>query len=289
MKLQLISVRSSAPDIAILVFEGDDDKLAYRQWISRICSSLRYEPFPCRGKAQLLKLRESVKEDKSGLSEGIYYFVDRDFDDLRGYDPDDKTFLTEMYSIENYIVSEVALDSILSDHFHCHANFALRREIARKFSMSYAQFLTITRELNWRIFLHRRLGVDIEGAIPKRIARIANLTLDGATDASPSCAEAIPVPLAPEDELYKELEIEFANLEPRARFRGKFAMIFFTKWLAHLANEYTDDAGLFKDIDRTSNVRSGDLTISVLAAYAPHPNGLDAFLGAIKAPTSLAA
>ncbi|WP_456744867.1 DUF4435 domain-containing protein [Bradyrhizobium sp. USDA 4354] len=48
----------------------------------------------------------------------MYFFVDRDFDDFRGFQSDPATtFCTDQYSIENYLVTREVLEELLKDDF----------------------------------------------------------------------------------------------------------------------------------------------------------------------------
>ena len=70
----------------MLVFEGDDDKIVYGQWIRRVRPTLRYEPFPCGGKKEVRELKNALARDLAHLDDGVFFFVDRDFNDLLGFE-----------------------------------------------------------------------------------------------------------------------------------------------------------------------------------------------------------
>ena len=40
------------------------------------------------------------------LSNGVYYFIDRDFDEFANFTKEKNTFMTDCYSVENYLVSD---------------------------------------------------------------------------------------------------------------------------------------------------------------------------------------
>src|ERR1700692_2569751 len=86
LKIKLASVRSCNPGCLVFAFEGDLDKGAYYQWVKRLRSELVYEPLPCGGKRHVLEFREMLKRDLGGLATRVYFFIDRDFDEFRGFE-----------------------------------------------------------------------------------------------------------------------------------------------------------------------------------------------------------
>lgn len=155
LKAKLIAFRSSEPNVIIIAIEGDDDKIIYAQWIARVRGDLVYEPFPCRGKKSVLDLKAVVERDLGNLDKNLYFFVDRDFDDLAGHKPSEALFLTDMYSVENYLVSRDVLESILKNEFHCHGRPDIRRTIIEMFDEDYSKFLKL---LGKSIFVFLWLG-----------------------------------------------------------------------------------------------------------------------------------
>ncbi len=62
-KSRLIAFRARFPTKPVFVFEGQDDKIIYSQWVIKLRPDLVYEPFPCHGKKNVLWLRDSVLRD----------------------------------------------------------------------------------------------------------------------------------------------------------------------------------------------------------------------------------
>jgi hypothetical protein len=91
----------------------------YDTWIGRCDDSVVFEPLPANGKDQLLTFRNNVRPQETHLRSGMYFFIDRDFDDLKGFASGSDLFMTEMYSIENYLVSERVFKSVLLDELKC--------------------------------------------------------------------------------------------------------------------------------------------------------------------------
>lgn len=281
LKLEFIQLRQLLPATMILVFEGDDDKIVYFQWIMRVRPELEYEPLPCKGKKNVLSLRDSLLRDRSDLSRGVYFFVDRDFDDLMGYDPHPTTFMTDCYSTENYLVDENVLSLLLRDEFHCHARPDIRQRIVERFVRSYSEFMEVTKEVNMKIFLSRRLGLSVK--MPDKLKFLAKVRL-GKVEPPNEPSLSLKLEREPTAEEIAQYQEEFLAMEPRLRYRGKFALMFFEKWLNDLADEHAGNiAGtLFDGLERSSNVRRSEISLGGFASKSSLPRGFREFVCAME-------
>ncbi|MDN3273377.1 DUF4435 domain-containing protein [Frankia sp. RB7] len=280
LKVKLASVRSSNPGCLVFAFEGDADKGAYFQWVKRLRSDLVYEPFPCGGKRQVLEFREMLKRDLGDLAARVYFFIDRDFDEFRGFDADPATtFATDQYSIENYLVTREVLEELLKDEFHCHAEPDVRSKCLDVFDKRLAEFLAATEAINFRLFIARRNGFVLKKHLPTRINGIAQVALDAVN----------PVAIGPEKivifdeqvtiERFQALKEDFAALNPPMHYRGKFKLLFFMKWLELLAaDRAAQNSTHFEKLKNPKGVNSGGITIGALASKSDAPIGLKDFL-----------
>ncbi|HEL4773384.1 TPA: DUF4435 domain-containing protein, partial [Stenotrophomonas maltophilia] len=100
LKLRLINLRSQLANALIFVFEGDDDRAVYGAWMRQIDRGMVYEPFTCKGKSAVLRLKVSVDRDAAGLGDGVFFFVDHDFDGSRGVELNRNLYVTDGYSME---------------------------------------------------------------------------------------------------------------------------------------------------------------------------------------------
>lgn len=284
LKHQLMSTRSELPDTVIFVFEGDEDKTVYFNWSSKIRQDLEYEPFVCRGKRKVLQLRDSVLKDRGNLSDGIYFFVDRDFDDLGRHVEHINTFMTDFYSVENYLVSACVLKEFLRNEFHCHGNPKARAPIVEAFEKLYGSFLAVTKEVNFRIFAARRLKINMPG-LPDKINSVVTISLEDVKIGDMTLQELIKLDREPTLEEIARLTDEFNSLVPFQRYRGKFALKFFEKWLDLLAADYGLEATTyFSAIDRTAKVKRAEITLGSMASKSTFPENLPDFLARVSAP-----
>lgn len=90
-----------------LFFEGDDDPLFYMPLARRFKDNHNLKPYKCGGKSTVIAARDIIKSYSDYDIEFCLFFVDRDFDDYLGkqISVDDQTYITEFYSVENYIPS----------------------------------------------------------------------------------------------------------------------------------------------------------------------------------------
>lgn len=277
LKLQLINARAQSPRSIIFVFEGDDDRGVFHSWTRFVDAAFRYEPLTCRGKRAVLRLKEAVDRDVGDLRLGVFFFIDRDFDDARGVELDGSIYMTETYSIENCLVNKEVIEEILKIELNCHGQPDLRNGICLSFDGLYQNFVDITRDVNRLLYAARQLNVDLESEVPNSIARVVAVSHDR-VERLPTTPEEFlrPVRVITEAEL-EELEPSFSELEGKARYRGKFAMSFLIRWLESLARERREQlTSLFRGLDAQSRTRVDRLNSVTLAARSnPPPSYVD--------------
>lgn len=277
LKMDLVNLRAEAPNTLILVFEGVHDKGVYFSWLQRAHPELQYEPFPCDGKPLVLELKKVVDQDLNGLSRGVYFFVDRDFDELGDLPEDESIFMTDRYSIENYLVCERVLKELLKNEFHCHGCPRLRETIVERFSALYDAFLSATKEINFRLFCARKLGFECGAPLPSKIGQLARVDL-GSVELLVRPEDVIHFEREPTDLELSKLRKEFDRLSGRRRYRGKFALLFFMEWLTHLARDRTSNHTLyFAGLKKNVKVRLHSVTGETLAGKSELPNGFSDF------------
>lgn len=282
LKLQLVKLRAELPHTIIFVFEGDDDRGVYFSWVRFLDATFRYEPFTCKGKDGVLKLKEVVDRDMGNLARDVFFFIDRDFDDARGVELDDSIYMTDQYSIENYLVTSEVLDEILKIEFHCHASPMVRRKVMDKFNKLYDQFLAISTDVNRELHAARRLKVPLQDDLGASISKFATLAIDDVQRlATPSFEVIKPVrPITPEE--LARLSDEFEALDPRERYRGKYALSFLLRWLELLARDRREQRSeLFSGLDPGVRVRSTHLSAITLGSRSVPPESFRNFFARI--------
>ena len=114
--IKILSEYKTDNDVIFCFVEGNEDISFYSQFIERHKENeLKF--IVCNGK-------ENVIDNYNNLSWSFYdkkrvlFFIDKDFDDYIGNAliNDENVFVTELYSIENYLVNEITLRKFIIDN-----------------------------------------------------------------------------------------------------------------------------------------------------------------------------
>jgi hypothetical protein len=146
----------------------------------------------------------------------------------------------------------------------------------------YTQFLAETKDVNRRIFIARKLDIELIEDLPRKISSIASLSLLTVGPSETPADKVVVYASEPPTDRIAPLEKEFQALEPATRYRGKFALLLFRRWLDLLVAEFTKPKEqLFEGV--TGVVRAAELTLSNFASKSSVPNGLEDFLNGVAA------
>jgi len=280
LKMELAKLRSAVQGTLIIALEGKDDKSIYAQWIRRINPEIKYEPFSCGGKRKVLELKAAVEADLNNLAEGVLFVIDRDFDDAQGSPPSDRLFMTDSYSVENYLVESGVLQELLTNELGCDAQPSLRRDIQASFEQLYDDFLTCMREVNRRIFFARRLKIDITGSIPKKISEFVTVNISSVAGTGMTPADFIKLEREPTAEEVALHDSDFEGMEAQSRHRGKFAIAFLMKWLELLADDRkAKNSHWFCQLNKNIKINLQAISPGLMATKSPISPGLSEFIG----------
>jgi hypothetical protein len=281
LKMELAKLRSAVQETLIIALEGKDDKSIYAQWIRRIDSEIKYEPFACGGKRKVLELKAAVDADLNNLAKNILFVIDRDFDDAQDAPPSPNLFMTDSYSVENYLVESGVLQELLTNELGCDAQPSLRRDIQISFENLYDDFLDCMREVNRRIFFARRLKIDITGGIPKKISDFVTISLSSVTKTGITPSDFIRLEREPTAEEVALCNDDFEEMDAKSRHRGKFAIAFLLKWLELLADDRKDPNSFwFSNLNKNIKINIQAISLALMATKSPIPRGLSEFIKA---------
>lgn len=280
IKIKFLSYRSRYPDGLLIAIEGDDDRVVYSYWIRRCAPDLKYEFFLCGGKRGVRQLRNSLSADRSGADRDVFFFVDRDFDDLAGFDSCERVYMLDCYSVENYLVDLAVVEESIKCAYPGDGVPDTREAICSLFEGDYSRFLEVTTDINRHIFIARQLQINIDGLIPETLAEIASVKLGDITAIDKSPLDLIPVEIEANEDQIAELSVRFASLDPRSRHRGKYAYKFLRIWLDLLASEFRDSKlSFFAEHEKgAGKIKHDECSLGSLASRSAIPNGLSEFL-----------
>lgn len=277
-KIKLAEFRAKYPEGLIFSVEGVDDKQVYFHWIRSIAPDLQYEMHICDTKDDALKLLDALRRDQTDLAKDVYFLLDKDFDGLKGREPGPEVFLTCAYSIENYLVCNSILDDVLKIELHCHGEPQCRADVIEAFSKLYSQFLEVTKSLNWRIYLARRANIRQVGHLPNKLSEIAAVSLLEVAASNTAADDVVVLEREPSTVEIEHHKPDFDSLIPDINYRGKFALLFFQRWLNLLAKDRrSEQPQLFR---KTTSALSptNNFTLDMMASRSRPPRELNDFL-----------
>jgi len=194
--------------------------------------------FRCGGKDGVIVIRGQVRKSHPECKRCIF-FVDKDLGDVLGEtSPSDAdTFSTDVYSIENYFVSEEALGVIWNEIWGLSYNDYRWEPTRKQFRDAHMRFCkAITPLMSW-IILARRVG-DKPNLNNLHLHRIIsfddNLIPSRKTNSKNEVQNSSGCKFSPTlcDLLHQARQLK--ALAPKSLVRGKFELWFFTKFLEGL-------------------------------------------------------
>ncbi|UCZ86035.1 DUF4435 domain-containing protein [Pseudomonas sp. L5B5] len=271
------TVRGKNPEKLICVFEGYEDLPYYETIFNRVGNTIEFSSIIAKGKDQVLALRAILQENYY-QDDRIRFFVDHDFDGLKGYTRGNDIYVTEGYSIENHLADRKILSSLLNSEFKCCSENDEKTvtTINDLFNHFLAAFFEIMRPVNQAIFYARTHNVKLKN-IEDRIGEYFLFTLDSITDKKTDYFNLIGWPEETTRDI-SSIEADFSKIDPHMQWRGKFIFELFIKFLHQLKNDRTSETPKF--FEKKAGVKfdpNGDI-IRVLASLSTIPPSLSAFI-----------
>jgi hypothetical protein len=241
-------LRSKKPQQLVLVFEGVDDPIFYSVIAKRCGFTQQYLVLIADGKDILLGFRKLLMESvEARKGEGVAFFIDHDFDGLKGAPPGSDLYCTPTYAIENIAVAPKVVSTLLSNEFKLHDPDELddTERLTSKYKEVVNEFATKIRDVNLLIYVGRTLTpgviksrlIEIDDT-PKRIFTLDSDTLQIACHCTGE--SAIKIAKFSPPITIEEAQIaltEFNKLEPHTQWRGKFWLALLQKFLSILQED----------------------------------------------------
>lgn len=224
--------------------EGSPDSAFYRALIERFLDGTkRLYIYNCEGKKNVYDTFTDVTSRYPGCR-NILFFVDKDVDDIVGkvWPTDPRIFVTDTYSIENYLVRQETVARYFEDFVKLRRVFLDLDPVLSKFTQKLAQFQRMVQPLMYWIIVMRRSGVkvvlsdlrlaEIYRYDGTRVVRIRyNHTMDYVrrvtqTEQSPHCWK-----------LMRRLRLELKQQNPKRYTRGKFEAWFLLEFVKQMIDD----------------------------------------------------
>ena len=279
------TIRGKNPDSLICVLEGLEDLPYYETAFNRTVGNASFAPLIAKGKDQVLELREILKK-QDPQDKHIRYFVDRDYDHLKGHAGGDDIYVTEGYSIENHLVSKDILSSLLGSEYKCHSenDYDAIDKTTVLFEEFLASFFEVMRPVNLAIYHARTSGIKLKN-IEDRVTEYFTLSLQGVVKTEADIFELIGWPDdSPKDT--SAAETEFSGIDPFMGWRGKFLFGLFIKTLNLVKTDRTSDTpNLFQKKSGVKFDPNGEVVRS-FSSLSTIPESLSDFIRACALPVT---
>lgn len=281
LKATVLQIRSGVNGRRpLLIFEGKTDIGPYEVWIRKINHQASFNVTHASGKKQLLEFRDSIFNTTSDDFDEIYFIVDYDFDGLQGKREGDDIYCLDRYSVENYLVSDRVLISVLNDELECsdfpkdvQAAVDLYQKISQKFcaSMNYLNFhlYVMSKKSLSSHPINKKLSVYLDISLTEVSRKLSDSEIDVITSITENVEESEII----------DLWEKFSSIgDPMMSHRGKFIYEFFLSWLDRLAEARRNGEEVFS-IPRDIKYSRQALSMRSLATRSEIPNGLHDFVG----------
>lgn len=282
--INLLKVHSANRNALICVFEGEDAKY-YGSRVDASIKSLERKNVPCKGKGNLLTLKNKVDQNSNLKCLKILFFSDRDFEfsDLTN----SNIYFTPCHSIENLYVSGKAFSRFLEDEIGlCTVDDkdTIDKSLSL-FTSRYNDFLVETLDLNaWLMCQIEKCKTDSSIALHLQNVKMKDLVKIEIDKVNKIYNIADMKSLFPESKDIESSQFESAKdtlltYGPENSFRGKFVLQFFRHFLDKYCRELSSKTSHIITVRKKSNLAISDSNIvSIMSKYANTPPCLDRFL-----------
>ncbi len=216
--------------------EGYEDPFFYRPMVEKFAKKRRTFFYHCRGKWRLLEVFRQVTT-RVGEYQHTLYFLDKDFSDLLNeqYPADSRIYVTEYYSIENYLACEQTIRRICTDFVTVKKCVLPMEMVVDRFREELRRFHSIILPLMaWTLCL-RRSGFQVvlqNIDLGKMFILTPQLRIERRRSAQAYLLQVTGAPERPR--IWRELRREIKNLrnaDPKHCVRGKFETWFLVQFV----------------------------------------------------------
>jgi Protein of unknown function (DUF4435) len=277
----LLNLNSQAKNDIHAFFEGRDDRSFYMNFLHRFSKNQEVYTYLCKNKKGVYEAyRMTLKVHYSAIT---LFFVDKDHSDVLGEECEQapNIYVTDLYSIENYLVSVYMLERVWKELFRFSGIMEFNSRHRAKFEEELNRFYEFTTPLMaWVICLKRQGKSPIINniSISKFFTITKELTLEWKDEAQPmgkriSILENLCGEKTPEDkfDIRPIIDYELLYLHPKSYIRGKLELEFFVKFINTLLDSLTP-------LVTTKTRLTEDNALEILGPRALIPQSLEKFL-----------
>lgn len=276
---KFLAIRAQAPELPVAVIEGKDDVGVWSVWFARSGYNGPIELLPGGGKDKVFELRGRISRSKRVAESKVIYIIDRDYDDWKGNEERNDTFMTDRYSIENYFVCDRVVDHILNTSFHCAGDLSCKVEIIKSFNNCLVSYQNSSKLTHLHTFIKRKMNDRSSQSLPDRFRDIVQLV--GKLDFEEIDVSDLKVnlPEGLDSAVIGQFTAEFEALPFVERARGKFHRVFMEYYFSVLQSEKLKaDRSLFPKDKNEGHFKYSAFNIVECAGVSPMPLDLVEFV-----------
>ena len=274
--------RSGSNDIFVF-FEGDDDTPFYMPEIRRRWDRKgRIYNFICNGKYTVIDVAKKVHKKINNKNRALF-FIDKDLSDiLKNKNPRSKNFfITDYYSIENYLITPKMFKIIWTDIFQLYDSDSRLDEYIKIFKNSYKDFVNLMKPIMGWITHHKKDGKDVSlrnVKLDKMLSFRADFKIEQKTNAFIYLAKETKIAngLPNQSELDKMINT-LEKFKPKYYIRGKFELWFFVKFVNYVLDVVKKKNGVLKRAKAGMHITVNS-AIMCLSGKIPYPKTFTNFL-----------
>ncbi|QMV64652.1 DUF4435 domain-containing protein [Pseudomonas berkeleyensis] len=275
----------------VFVLEGKDDPKFYTAKFGAIIKHA-WKAMSVGGKQKVIELRESIRKHPRLKDDFVYFFIDRDFDDLVS---SDDVYVTPCYSVENLYCTPRAVERLLEAECGLTDYEIENREQILRFLVDKYESIQRSFHSNRRTRLANSVFLYV-----RKVKNNKRISLDKLVKLSVSVEESLRVSLVKGRYFIEGRESERQEFkdfvktsqcwdevsrQPALRFRGKQEILVLRAYLdllkhdGYLANFTQNNFGRRIKID---NSAMSNHVLSAASQYAETPECLHEFLNGVN-------
>lgn len=271
-------IRSKAPNSLVCVFEGHEDYPYYDTVFRRLIDKVDYRALVVNGKDQVLGLRELLLKREATIEKKVAYFIDKDFDGFKQFQPSEDTYCTAGYSIENNLCSHAILRPLLAQEYFCYrtGEESAIETLIENFLERLSEFTDVMRDSNRAIFFARTNSIRLQG-INNQITKYISVDLNRISASGINHLTLIGWPDDIDANVIPAAITEFEALSPLQDWRGKFVLGVYTELLHKLKDDRCSAAPRHFKVKAGMKFNPKGDIIRTLALLSPIPQCLRTF------------
>lgn len=264
--------------------EGHEDEIFVRRiLIGRTSPDTYVYTYRCEGKHKVYQTFEAIAE-RHPSAKTILFFVDKDLDDVLGtpWPTDPRIFVTDVYSVENYLVSVEVLEALFRDAVRLRGVEFDVAPLLAVFEREWSRFCrTMIPVMAWIVMVRRAGGKPNLGSLELR--DLVSVSPDCACSSRRRRMEVLAritgvQPPAGAPQRLLETSRELRRLDAARIVRGKWSAAFFVMFWKEMLERIRHSAAEGGGAVNCSLALEKGNFVATLAPLAGEPRALARFL-----------